>query len=529
MQLFSLITLHGLLGYGLAWALDLGTLLRFGLPLLLIAGNMVLAPLLNNHAFRIDWSPSEPPLDNEVCQFLLEIFQMHGKAPPGEFTGLLGTQASLPVAIGVVDEEAPHVTLAKAPNGGAGIVVSHGFCQALGREEQKAALCHEVYYLLKSERTFFTNALMLLPTVLFSAYRFVTPDPEGNWIQRNIAQVLYGAYRLSVALSAWTVRDRVLRADAFAVEMTGNPNSLASAILVLTYGLGQRTQAHSPLAPVAGSPYEMADAERSRQLYQEVRSQGDTSPESLVQALRWERANLAARFFELFSQHPLPSRRLASLQELSAERGHEFSFPLDEVPAGSRFLGLVAEVLTRAAPWLGGYLGYLYCHAYDWPPNVPYFVVLGFTLGIVAASVVWYRPFHAYRPCTTRELMLDLDVSDSMPVSASLEGRILGRHRPGYAFGADLLFEDEQGNLMLQYRQPVPVLDSVFAYFAADELKGKRVRVEGWFRRNPEPFLELRRLTVLEDGQVFGCYKFLWQWLLVGGFAWLTHWIGQNF
>jgi heat shock protein HtpX len=528
MQLLLLVTVHSLLGYTIAWSLDLGTFLRFGLPLLFLVGNMVLAPLLMEKAFRINWAPPESPLANEVCQFLLEIFQMHGKAPPGEFAGLLGVQASLPIPIGLVDEEAPHIMLAKAPGGGAGLVISSGFARILNQEEQKAALAHEVYYLLKTERTLFTNAVMLLPTVLFSAYRFVTPDPEGNWVQRNIAQVLYSAYRLSVAVSAWTVRSRVLKADAFSVEMTGNPNALASAILVLSYGLAHRGQDLGGMQQ-ASSPYEFADMERSRQLAQEAAANGDFTPEGLVKALRWERCNMAARFFELFSNHPLPSRRLVMLEKKAQERGHEFTFPLEQGPMGMRLLGLSLELLTRAAPWLGAYLGYLYCGAYDWPSNIPYFLVFGFTLGLVLSAVLWYRPFHAYRNTTTRELMLDLDVSDSNPRCAQIEGRIAGRHRPGYAFGADLLFEDELGSLMLQYRQPVPMLDSVFAFFAADDLKGKRVQIEGWFRRNPEPFLEIRRLTVLEDGRVFGCYKFLWQWMLIAFFSGLTYWIGGNF
>lgn len=529
MQLLALIALDSLLGFSIAWAFDLGFFLKFGLPLLFLLGNLVLAPLLMDRAFRIEWNPGEPPLDEEVCHFLLDIFQAHGKAVPADLAELLGSRASLPVALGVVQEEAPHLMLAKAPNGGAGLVVSTGFRQLLTHEEQKAALAHEVYYLLRQERTFLSNALMLLPTLLFTAYRFVEPDPGGNWFQRYAAQLLYALYRLSVAASAWSLRDRVYKADDFAVEMTGNPNALASAILVLSYGLAHRDPGESGGGRGVSAPYDLADADQGRRMAVEAEGVGDFTPEGLVRALRWEQRNLAARFFELFSHHPLPSRRLRSLEKHASDRGHEFTFPLEQGGGAPRVVGLLAELISRAAPWAGAYLGYHYCLAYDWPSNVPFFVVLGFTLGIVLASVMWYRPFSRYRPCTTRDLMTDLDVSDSHPISARLEGRIAGRHKPGYAFGADLVFEDEKGTLQLVYKQPVPILDSVFAYYAADELRGRPARVEGWFRRNPEPFLEIRRLTMLDDGRVFGCYRFLWQWMLVGLFAWLTAWVYRSF
>jgi hypothetical protein len=148
---------------------------------------------------------------------------------------------------------------------------------------------------------------------------------------------------------------------------------------------------------------------------------GDFTPKGLVKALRWERCNLAARFFKLFSNHPLPSRRLAVLEKEAQERGHEFTFPQEQSPIGMRFLGVSLELLTRAAPWLGAYLGHLYCGVYDWPSNIPYFVVFGFTVGLVLSAILWYRPFHAYHS-TTRELMLDLDVSDSNPRCGRIAG-----------------------------------------------------------------------------------------------------------
>lgn len=520
MQLLHLIALHGALGYSLAWAFDLGTFFKFGIPLILLAGNMLVQPLMANRSHRIDWNPDQPPLGDDVRQFLVELFQMHGKAPPADLAALLGRDQQLPIALGLVKQDAPQLQLARAPTGGAGLVVSEGFSRVLTPAQQKAALAHEVYYLLKPESSGLTKGLMTLPTLLFTAYRFIDPDPGGNFFQRYIGQILYGAYRLSLAGAAWSVRSRVYLADRFAFEMTGDAEALATAILRLTYGLAEAGQADE-----MGSPLDIADPSQAAALHDAA---PDASVAGLARALRWERVNLAARLFELFSHHPLPSRRLDELAGMAASQGREWPYHPDPDRGGYRVAGLVAEVLGRAAPWLGAYAGYRYCLAYDWPSNAVFFGLLGFTAGYAAAAAIWYRPLSRYRPTTARALLDDVDVSDSYPLSARLEGRIVGRDKAGYAFGADLRFRDESGAVTLRYKQPVPLLDSAFAYFEADALHGKEVRVDGWFRRAPEPVLEVRRIRVLETGRTYGCYRWLWHWAALGALGWLTRWVWRN-
>lgn len=526
MQFLTWLLVYGGLGYSIAWSFDLGTVLKFGLPALFLLGNMVVTPLLSSRAYRIDWNPEDPPLGDDVRQFLLELFQMHGKAPPSELAALLGPQQGMPIALGLVHQDAPQLMIARAPSGGAGIVVSDGFRRLLSPGEQKAALAHEVYYLLKVERSSFTNGLMMLPSVLFMAYRFVDPDPGGNFLQRNIAQLLYGAYRASLAVAAWTMRDRVFKADRFAVEMTGQPGALASAILRLTYGLA-RKGGEGLVDP--GSPLDLADPVQGQHLAQDADALGDNSPEGLARALSWERSNLAARLFELFSHHPLPSRRLDKLAEAARARGHEFPLETGGPRAGYRWMGLMAEIFGRIAPWLGGYLGYWYATEHGWPSDMPFWTVFGVFLGATLAVTLWYKPWSGYRPRTARGLLEDLDVSDSFPAKAHLQGRIVGREKAGYAFGADLRFQDDTGTMILKYKQPVPLLDTAFAYFEADDLHAEQVEVDGWFRRNPEPFLEVRRIRVVSTGRTFGCYFWTWYLIALGALGWLVRWVYLHF
>ncbi len=512
----TLASLHTALGYSVAWALDLPTLLRIGLPIGFMALNVILAPYILERAYRIDWNPEEPPLDEDVLKFVIEILQMHASGPPVEIAMLVGAQKALGsrIPVGLVREAAPAIMVVRSPTGGPGLVVSTGFRETLGIDAQKAAVAHEMHYLLGTERPI-SNALLALPTMLLTAYRMVGPDPGGGFLARNAASLLYGAYRVATALSAWQFRSRVYAADAFAVEMTGDPNAMADAIMGLNFGIARAAAAGvgAEAGSASWSPLNLADGERAAALGAEARGLGDFSPEGMVEALRWEDHNLASRFFELFSFHPLPSRRLHALDESAGRLGREFVYPLDREPGRFKVLGLVLEVLTRAAPWVLAYAGWIYCTEYDWPPNLPLYAVGGFTLGVAFASACWYLPWSRFHPVTTREALRDTRITESLPKAITVTGKMAGRQKPGYAFGSDLMIEDGKGMLTVQYRQPIPLLDTLFAYLAADKLNGRPARVDGWLRRNPSPYIEARRIVMQDDGSAYGCYRWLLSWL----------------
>lgn len=518
----TLVALHGALGYSICLAFDLPTLLRVGLPLLLLGANILLAPYMMERAYRIDWNPDEPPLDEEVTGFLLEIFQMHQKAPPAEFSVLMGSRASLPIPLGSVKDDAPAIMLVRSPLGVPGLVVSSGFKKVLSTEAQKAAVAHEAYFLVAAGEHRASNALMALPSILLTLYRMIDSNPrkDGNILGGWLAPMLMSAYRASAALTAWTHRKRIYAADAFAVEMTGNPDAMADAVMIMSFGLAQTAGRPEEYGSPAWSPLNLADAERAAELGAEAIALGDFSPEGLARALHWETHNLAARFFEIFSFHPIPSRRLRELQGAATRMGRDFRYPL-ESDHGYRVFGLLTELLTRSAPWVGAIGGGLYCHYYDWPPNLALYLVGGFLGGLVLSAGLWYPPFSRFRPGTSRDLLLDIDVSESHPVPVQLEGLIVGRDRPGYAFGSEIVIEDGHGQMTVQYRQPLPFIDSAFAYLVVDQLRGRPARIEGWFRRNPSPYVEARRIKMLDDGTTYRCFRWILQW----GFIALMGWV----
>ena len=106
-----------------------------------------------------------------------------------------------------------------------------------------------------------------------------------------------------------------------------------------------------------------------------------------------------------------------------------------------------------------------------------------------------------------------------------VEGEIVGRGVPGAFWSPDLVLRDATGMLFVFYRQSIPFARLLFA-LNADELTGKHVTIEGWFRRGLKPYVEMSRLTK-EDGTTNRAWS---RWVqyglavaaMAGGWIWLT-------
>jgi heat shock protein HtpX len=86
-----------------------------------------------------------------------------------------------------------------------------------------------------------------------------------------------------------------------------------------------------------------------------------------------------------------------------------------------------------------------------------------------------------------------------------LSGRVIGRGVPGLFYSEDLVLQDDTGFIILDYRQPLRILEFLFGWTRAEKLIGMRGEAEGWYRRSPKPYFEMRRLR-LENGTTVTSY-----------------------
>ena len=59
------------------------------------------------------------------------------------------------------------------------------------------------------------------------------------------------------------------------------------------------------------------------------------------------------------------------------------------------------------------------------------------------------------------------------------------------------------------------ILELLFGLLKADQMIGKRVKVTGWYRRGPSPYIEVRNAQA-EGGEGFYCYWYLFQIFTAG-------------
>ena len=89
------------------------------------------------------------------------------------------------------------------------------------------------------------------------------------------------------------------------------------------------------------------------------------------------------------------------------------------------------------------------------------------------------------------DLVTDVKVSPIRTIPAFLEGKIVGKGIPGYYFSEDMYFQDDTGLMYVDYRFGIGLADLIFSLRTVNRLIGQRVRIKGWYRRGPRPFIQV--------------------------------------
>jgi hypothetical protein len=85
----------------------------------------------------------------------------------------------------------------------------------------------------------------------------------------------------------------------------------------------------------------------------------------------------------------------------------------------------------------------------------------------------------------------------------SLYLRKIGNHRvqelKNKLENEDMTLKDQTGIIFLDYNQPLFIINKIFALFKNNKMSGKTIKVKGWYRRSPVPYVEIKTYEV--DGQ----------------------------
>ena len=284
---------------------------------------------------------------------------------------------------------------------------------------------------------------------------------------------------------------------------------MASARVKIGYGLSATSTRVAKHSVAAKNALGIFDSRTSKSLIVTSYNNGEVSKENIKNAMKWEMWNIWAKWYELNSTHPLISRRLLTLSNLSKQYGLEPYIEFDLKREESFVDDFIVELIIKYLPLLAVFVS-LGLFIFFEINNLSMTLAFGiWGLLVVLAALVPFkkaRPNKNYKETTVSELLGEVKVSGVRAIPCVIEGEIIGRGNPGCILNEDFVIRDNTGIVFLDYNQPLFIVNKLFAIFKSQEYFGKKVTIKGWYRRSPVPYIEVYTMTV--DGKVKKCFTY---------------------
>lgn len=413
--------------------------------------------------------------------------------------------------LGYIDDGAPNAFTYGHTKNDARIILTRGVFELLTEEEVKAVVAHELGHAVHYDMLFMTVA-QLVPLFLYGVYEICSSSDNDNskdnsYIQ-SIGMLAYILYVISNYVILWLSRTREYYADELSIETTKNPNALASALVKIGYGLTTATT-NKKHSAAKSNALGIFDSKASKTLVVASSGNGEVSKENIKQAMKWEQWNVWAKWYEFNSTHPLISKRLLAISNRSRDFGQEPYIIFDLEKTESYVDDFLVEVLINFMPSLTLIVS-LFIVALSIYVQANFILITGVCiLACLLFSFIKFKRRYCTKPfkeTTVRDLLSEVKVSHITSIPCSLEGTIIGRGNPGCIFNEDFVIKDTTGIIFLDYNQPVHIVNKIFALFKSPEYFDKTVKVTGWYRRSPVPYVELKTIEI--DGKVKKVYTY---------------------
>ncbi len=511
----------------------IGLLLMIGFTILIVLFQYGMSPLIIRWIYRIEWIPYENYVSNypHLGNAIDKVVEIQGIKTP---------------RVGIIHDMNPNAFTFGYTKNSARLVITDGILHYLDEREQTAVVAHELGHIVHNDfilmtvvfaipLIFLTVARWSYYAVRFSGARKSSSSDSGGYIGIAlfaIALISYLMYYIGFLVSLVVSRIREYYADQHAAELTEDPNTLSTALVKIAYGLlvgGTEVQIkernQSKIRALRGLG--IFDPKKAKQIaVQGMDGSGKYSKDVIQAAAGWDLFNPWAKYFQIFSTHPLPAKRIQRLNSQCATYGIpiEIDFSnarkIKEEQVGKSMAGeFITDILIKKLPsilfwisfslsvlWFLGFIGFLSLGTLGDLQNlnllwIVTFFFMGFT--VIVRTKFMYRS--GFKPKTVVDLVTQINVSPVRPIPAMIEGVIVGKGVPGYYFSDDLYFQDNTGLMYIDYRFGLSIVDFFWAITKVKHLIGQTVRIRGWYRRGPSPYIQIDRLETRE-GRVFRNY-----------------------
>ena len=504
----SLITLSCL--YGILAAVIIlvcmftGIPIEFGiiLSIIIIIVQFLISPAINDfifkHFYGVQWGAQLP---DYLTEFIRESCANHNMKFP---------------KIGVIYDGSPNAFTYGRTKNDARVVITQGILNLLDEEEVKSVVAHELGHANHYDMLFMTVA-QIVPLVLYYVYRAMFRASERRSSKKNdsgytalIGAIAYVLYIISQYIILWLSRTREYYADSFSIEETRNPSGLANALVKIGFGLAVGDREKESDVARTSNTLGINDAKISKGMAISAYNDGGLSKESIVNAMKWEKWNVWAKWHEINSTHPLISKRLLAISARCEEFGQAPYIEFNEKKPESYVDDFLIELLILLAPSVIFIISCIFVvlNILFATNNAHIVAGIGGILFAISLFIKLNRT-HKNKDYTERkvaDLLGEVKVSNVTSIPVILEGRIIGRGNPGCIFNEDFVIQDDTGIIFLDYNQPIHIINKIFALFKSPEYFDKTIKVKGWYRRSTVPYMEIYSMEV--DGQIKKCHTY---------------------
>ena len=446
--------------------------------------------------------------------------------------------------IGVIDDGTPNCYTYGRTKKDARIIVTRGIFELLKPEEVKAVIGHELGHVAHYDMLFMTVA-QLVPIVFYAIYEACRDSASSGGDSDDkysgaIAAVAFVLYLISQYIVLWLSRTREYYADSFSIEVTKNPNALAEALVKVGFGL-TTTKEEQEETPVEETDEKdkkkkkdnkkeprkadvssvkglgIFDKKTSKTLVACSSSDGmstKVSKESIKNAMKWEKWNYWAKWYEFNSTHPLISKRLEAITRRSEEFKQK-PYVVFDLVKDKNYLGkFLFELLLLLLPILAIISAIIFFILMVTAETATsYNIGLGISaeLFVIFEFILFFRKYKmtGFKKSTVEKLLGEVDVSGVTSIPCEVKGNIIGKGDAGYIFSEDFVIRDKTGIIFLDYNQPLWIMNKIFAFFKAQSFIDKEVVIKGWYRRSPVPFIEIYRME--SDGKTKKVHTYIFK------------------
>ncbi|MBY8984169.1 MAG: M48 family metalloprotease [Candidatus Lokiarchaeota archaeon] len=490
----------------------LGLLIMVALTIGMVLLQYGISPLIVGWLYAIDWIPYEDFAIRypHLADSLDKVVAFNGIRQP---------------RLGIIHDLNPNAFTYGWSKNSARVIITDGILEYLNEREQNAVFSHELGHVVHSDFIIMT-IVFAIPLVLLTVARWAyyaswfsgrrsSSDSDGANVLRialiAIAVLSFISYYVGFLISLIVSRVREYYADEHSAEVLEDPNALSTGLVKIAYGLlvdgNIKERNKSRVRALRGLGIFDPSAAKGLGIIS-VSTTGVLSMDAIQAAAAWDLFNPWAKFYQIKSTHPLPAKRIMRLNEqcelygVKPEIDFTIARKLKEEQAGKtlwdQFLGdifmkllptiILIALIGLTIAWMLNLATLLFLNL----QNILLIWAVGFYLmGFASLIKTRYMYKSGFTPHTVVDLVTNVKVSPIRTVPAILEGKIVGRGVPGYYFSEDMYFQDKTGLMYVDYRFGIGIVDLIFSLRTVKRLIGQRVRIKGWYRRGPSPYIQV--------------------------------------